>query len=91
MINCYNKNILRKQEKPPQNCRDKTSFPLNENSQHKNLAYSCQFSTPETKQNYPHRFDITKHTFKDRVYKHNNSFSLSQRKMQQKFLISSDI
>ena len=75
VINGHNKNILNEQEKPSAcNCRDETSFPLNGSCQHKNLEYSCKVSTPYIKQNHPHYIDLTEHTFKDRLYKHNNSF-----------------
>ena len=75
MINGHNKNILNEQEKPfPCNCRDKTSCPLTDNCQYKSLEYSCKVSTPDIKQNYPHYTGFTEHTFKDRPYKHKNSF-----------------
>ena len=31
-------------------------------------------SAPDIKQNYPHYTGLTERTFKDRIYKHNNSF-----------------
>ena len=31
-------------------------------------------SVPDIKQNYPHYTGLTERTFKDRIYKHNNSF-----------------
>ena len=75
VINRHNKNILNEQEKPsPCNCRDKTSCPLNESCQHKNLVYSCKVSNPNIKHNHPHYTGLTEHTFKDRLYKRNNSF-----------------
>ena len=36
------------------------------------IIYSFKVSTPDLKQNRPHV--LTEHTFKDRFYKHNNSF-----------------
>ena len=76
--NGHKKNILNEQETPsPCNCRDKTSWPLKESCQHKNLVYSCKVSTPDLKQNYPYYIGITEHTFKDRHYKHNISFKCS--------------
>ena len=75
VINGHNKNILNEKEKPsPCNCRDKTPCPLKGSSQHKNLVYSCKVSTPDLKQNHPHYTGFTERTFKDRFYKHNNSF-----------------
>ena len=59
MRNGHNKNILNEQEKPsPCNCRDKASCPLNGSCQHKKLVF--------------HYIGLTEHTFKDRLYKHNN-------------------
>ena len=81
MINGHNKNILNKQEKPsPCNCRDKTSCSLKGSCQHKNLVYSCKVSTPDLKQNNPHYTGLTEHTFKDRLYKHNNSFKYESKR-----------
>ena len=81
VINGHNKNILNEQEKPsPCNCRDKTSCPLNGSCQHKNLVYSCKVSTPDIKQNHPHYIGLTEHTFKDRLYKHNNSFKYESKR-----------
>ena len=89
VINGHNKNILNEQEKPsPCNCRDKTSCTLNGSCQHKNLVYSCKVSTPDIKQNHPHYIGLTEHTFKDRLYKHNNSFKYESKRTQQNFLIS---
>ena len=62
-------------DKPsPCNCRDKTSCPLNGSCQHKNFLCSGRVSTPYIKQNNSHYIGLAKHTFKDRLYKHNNSF-----------------
>ena len=81
VINGHNKNILNEQEKPsPCNCRDKTSCPLKGSCQHKNLVYSCKVSTPDLKQNHPHYIGLTEHTFKDRLYKHNNSFKYESKR-----------
>ena len=75
VINSHNKNILNEQENPsPCSCSDKTSCPFNGSCQHKTLVYSCKVSTPDVKQNQPHYIGLTEHTFKDRLYKHNNSF-----------------
>ena len=56
------------------NCRDKTSCPLNGSCQHKNFLCSGRVSTPYIKQNNSHYIGLAKHTFRDRLYKHNNSF-----------------
>ena len=81
VINGHNKNILNEQEKPsPRNCRDKTSCSLKGSCQHKNLVYSCKVSTPDLKQNHLHYIGLTEHTFKDRLYKHNNSFKYESKR-----------
>ena len=81
IVNAHNKNILREQEKPsPCNCRDKNSCPLNGNCQHKNLVYSCKVSTPNINSNHPHYFGLTEYTFKDRLYKHRNSFKYESKR-----------
>ena len=64
----------------PCNCTDKTSCPLKGTCQYKNLIYSCTFSTPDLKQNHPHYIGLTEHTFKDRLYKDNNSFKYESRR-----------
>ena len=81
VINGHHKNILNKQEKrSPWNCRDKTSCLLNGSCQHKNLIYSCKVSTPDIKKNYPYYIGLTEHTFKDRLYKHNNFFKYESKR-----------
>ena len=80
-INGHNKNILNEQEKPSAcNCREKTYCSLHGNSQHKNLVYSCKVLTSDIKQNHPHYIGLTEHTFKDRHYKHNNSFKYESKR-----------
>ena len=87
VINVHNKSILNEQEKPSLcNCRDKTSYPLKGSRQHKNLAYSCEVSTPDLKQNHPHWMRLTEHTFKDRNI--TILLSTSQKETQQNLLIS---
>ena len=81
VINGHNENILNEQEKPsPYKCRDKTSCSLNGSYQHENLVYSCKVSTSDIKQNHPHYIGLTEHTFKDRLYKHNNSFKYESKR-----------
>ena len=75
VINSHNKNMLTEQEKPsPCNCSDKTSCSFNGSCPHKILVYYCKVSTLNIKQNHPHYIGLTEHTFKDRLYKHNNFF-----------------
>ena len=87
VINGHNKNILNEQEKPSLcNCRDKTSYPLYHT--HKNHVYSCKVSTQDLKQNHPHYTGLTEHTFKDKPYKHSNSFKCESKRTSTKFPIS---
>ena len=55
-------------------------MPIKRSCQHKNLVYSCKVSTPDLKQNHPHYIGLTEHTFKDRLYKHNNSFKYESKR-----------
>ena len=56
--------------------------------QHNNLVYSCEVSTPNLKQNHPHYIGLTENTFKDRLYKHSNSFMCESKRNQQNILSS---
>ena len=81
MINGHNKIKLHEQERhSPCNCTDKTSCPLKGSCQQKNLTHSCKFSTSDLKQNHPHYIGLTEHTFKDRLYKHNNCFEYESKR-----------
>ena len=86
VINGHNKNILNQQEKPsPCNCRDKTSCPLKESCQHKNLVYSCKVSAADLKQNHSHYIDLQNiHTSTNITI----LLTTSQRETQKNFLIS---
>ena len=44
------------------------------------IIYSFKVSTPDLKQNHPHYIGLTEHTFKDRLYKHNNSFKYESKR-----------
>ena len=73
--------MLTEQDKPsPCSCGDKTSCPLKGSCQHKNLVYSYNVSTTELKQNHPLCIGLTEHSFKDRLYKHNNSFKYESKR-----------
>ena len=81
MIKGHNKNILNQQGKPsPCNCRDKISCPLKGSCQHNTLVCSCKVSAPDLKQNHLHYIGLTDHTFKDRLYKHSNSFKYESKR-----------
>ena len=77
VINGHNGHILNDE-------REKTSHatlgtkhhacPLKKSCQDKNHVYSCKVSTSDLKQNHLHYIGLTEHIFKDRLYKHKNSF-----------------
>ena len=52
----------------------KSSCPLNGNSMQSSLVYICKTDTPNIIENHPHYISLTENTFKDRSYKHKNSF-----------------
>ena len=74
--------MLNDEEKPsPCNCRDKPLFQWNGSCQHKHLVYSCKVSTPDLKQNHQRPYiGLTEQTFKDIIYKHNNSFEYESKR-----------
>ena len=82
MNNGHNKNILNEQEKPsPCNFKSKTSCPLEEIYQHKNLVLyflvKFQSQIPDLKKKqHPHYIGLTEH----RLYKHNNSFNYESKR-----------
>ena len=41
--------------------------------------------TPDIKQNHPHYIGLTEHAFKDRLYKHNNSFKYQSKRNSTEF------
>ena len=81
VINGHNKNIFNKQEK----CLHTTvgtkhNAHSKEVANIKNLVYSCKVSATDIKQNHQHYLGLTEHTFKDRLYKHNNSFKCNSKR-----------
>ena len=48
--------------------------------QHKSLVHSCKVLTPDLKQNHPHYTGLTENTFKDTLYKHNNSLKYKSKR-----------
>ena len=84
IINSHNKkimnNIVSKPSVPACNCRSKTSCPLNDHCLQSSLVYICKEDTPNIIQNYPHYIGLTENTFKDRLYKHKNSFKYESKR-----------
>ena len=74
-----NENIA-KPTSPSCNCRVKTSCPLDGNCLQSILVYICKAATPKITNDYPHYIDLTENTFKDRLYKHENSFRYESKK-----------
>ena len=44
------------------------------------MHLNLKFSNPYIKQNHPHYIGLTERTFKDRLYKHNNSFKYKSKR-----------
>ena len=68
-----NKNIP-KPTVPTCSCCSKTSCLLNGDCFQSSVVYICKVDTPNIIKNHPHYIDLTENTFKDRFYKHKNSF-----------------
>ena len=78
IINSHNKKIINnnipKLSPPTCNCRSKTSCPLNGGCLQTSLVYICKADTPNITQNYPYYVGLIENKFKDRFFKHKNSF-----------------
>ena len=75
-ITSHNKSIIRKEEipnSPTCNCRAKNSCPLAGNCLQKNVIYKCSVKSDNTTVDADY-IGLTENTFKDRLYKHRNSF-----------------
>ena len=83
-INSHKKKIINsnipKQPAPTCNCRLKSSCPLNGNCMQSSLVYICEADTPNVIENHPHYIGLTRNTFKDRFYKHKNSFKYESKR-----------
>ena len=84
IINSHNKKIINsnipKQPAPTCNCRSKSSCPLNGDCMQSSLVYICKADTPNIIENHPHYIGLTENTFKDRFYKHKNSFKYESKR-----------
>ena len=84
IINSHNKKILRQEEmasqKPYCNCRVKESCPLNSDCLQSSVVYGCKITSNNTAEDSPHYIGLTENTFKDRLYKHKNSFKYETKK-----------
>ena len=84
IINSHNKKIIKsnipKQPAPTCNCRLKSSCPLNGNGMQSSLVYICRADTPNIIENHPNYIGLTENTFKDRCYKHKNSFKYESKR-----------
>ena len=76
MIKSHNNRILSKEkteDQPKFNCRQKDTCPLEEHCLDKELIYRCTLKENTTSDRVIYN-DLTENTFKDRLYKHRNSF-----------------
>ena len=78
IINSHNKNILNenipKSTSTSCNCKVKASYLLDGNCLQSSSVYICKAATPKITNDYLHYIGLTENTFKDRLYKHKNSF-----------------
>ena len=63
------------------NCRVKESCPLNGGCVQSSVAYGCKITSNNTVEDSPHYIGRTENTFKDRLYKHKNSFKYETKKI----------
>ena len=84
IINSHNLKILSenivKPTSTPCNSKVKVSCPLDGNCLQSSLVYICKAATPKITNDYPHYIGLTENTFKDRLYKHKNSFRYEGKK-----------
>ena len=84
IINAHNKKILNqniaKTTCESCHCRVKASCPLDGNFLQTSLVYICKEATRKITNNYPHYIGLTENTFKNRLYKHKNSFRYESKK-----------
>ena len=84
IFNPHNKKIIRQEEmvspKPHCNCRVKESCPLNGDCLQSSVVYGCKITSNNTAEDSPHYIGLTENTFKDRLYKHKNSFKYETKK-----------
>ena len=84
ITNSQNKKIINssipKQSAPACNCRLKSSSLLKGDCMQSNLVYICKGDTPNVIENPPHYIGLTGNTFKDKFYKHKNSFKCESKR-----------
>ena len=83
-INSHKKKILNESIAKPTsascNFRVKASCPLDGNCLQSSFVYICKAPTSKITNDYPHYICLTENTFKDRLYKHKNSFGYESKK-----------
>ena len=84
IINARNKKILKENIAEATctscNCRVKASSPLDSNCLQSSSVYICKAAAPKITDVYPHYIGLTENSFKDRLYKHKNSFRYESKK-----------
>ena len=66
--------------KPHCNCRVKEYCPLNGDCLQSSVVYGCKITSNDTAEDSPHYIGLTENTFKNRIYKHKNSFKYETKK-----------
>ena len=78
VINSHNEKIINDNIVKPItkscNCHTKTSCSLHVECLQSSLVYICKAMTSNNTDNHPHYIGLTENIFKDRFYKHRNSF-----------------
>ena len=84
IINAHNKNILHetitKATCESCNFRVKASCPLDSNCLQSSLIYICKAATTKITNGHPNYIGLTESIFKNRLYKHKNSFGHETKK-----------
>ena len=84
IINSHNKKILNENIAKPTsalcNCRVKASCALDGNCLQSSLVCIYKAATPKITNNYPYYVGLMGNTFKERLYKHKNSFRYESKK-----------
>ena len=84
IIKSYSKKILNENIAKPTsasyNCRVRASCPLDDICLQSILVYICKAATTKITNDYPQYIGLIENTFKDRSYKHKNSFRYESKK-----------
>ena len=66
--------------KPHYSSRVEEFCPLNGDCLRSSVVYGCKITSNDTTEDSPHYISLTENAFKDRLYKHKNSFKYGTKK-----------